>query len=392
MSKWSFALLLYLSFSIAANAQTLEDLSFGTDSTFEIMTWNIEWFPKNGQATADSVSIIIQALDIDLLAVQEIDDTTMFSEMIDKLDGFECYFQSYWFGGLAYIYKTDVLQINDIYEIYYEEEFWRPFPRSPLVMDITYSGDRYFIINNHLKAMGDGYLDPSDEWDEETRRFDACNLLKAYIDSLLSDENVIVLGDMNDILTDLPPNNVFQNILDDSINYLFADMEIATGPSSGWSYPYWPSHIDHILITNELFDVFNNENSLIQTIEIDDYMAGGFDEYYEYISDHRPVALKLDYSSIKRDCVAVDRIYSLGNYPNPFSLSTTIVYQIVVPGFVRLDIYSMDGRLVETLVNEYQTTGNHLTPWNTAGINSGLYLGILTVDYNTMVQKLIVVR
>ena len=29
-------------------AQSLEDLSFGTDSTFEVISWNIEWFPKNG--------------------------------------------------------------------------------------------------------------------------------------------------------------------------------------------------------------------------------------------------------------------------------------------------------------------------------------------------------
>ena len=235
MSKW-LSVLLYICLSFSVYAQTLEDLSFGTDSAFEVMTWNIEWFPKNGQATVDSVSTIIQALDIDLLAVQEIDDTTVFAEMIDGIAGYECYFQSFWFGGLAYIYKPDVIEINDIYEIYYEEEYWRPFPRSPLVMDMTYNGDDYFIINNHLKAMGDGYLDPNDEWDEEHRRFDACSLLKEYIDLQLPDENVIVLGDLNDILTDLPPDNVFQTILDDSINYLFADMGIATGSSSGWSW------------------------------------------------------------------------------------------------------------------------------------------------------------
>ena len=38
-------------------AQSLSDISFGTDETFEVVTWNIEWFPKNGTATADSVGI-----------------------------------------------------------------------------------------------------------------------------------------------------------------------------------------------------------------------------------------------------------------------------------------------------------------------------------------------
>lgn len=58
------------------------------------MTWNIEWFPKNGQATVDSVSTIIQALDMDLYAFQEISDTSMFKQMVNDMDGYEYYFLS----------------------------------------------------------------------------------------------------------------------------------------------------------------------------------------------------------------------------------------------------------------------------------------------------------
>ena len=72
-------------------------------------------------------------------------------------------------------------------------------------------------------------------------------------------------------------------------NYLFADMDIAEGSSAEWSYPNWPSHLDHILITNELFD----NNSYVEVIRIDNFMDGGFSEYDQNISDHRPVALKL---------------------------------------------------------------------------------------------------
>ena len=76
--------------------------------------------------------------------------------------------------------------------------------------------------------------------DEETRRYTASNLLKEYIDTKLPNENVIVLGDLNDILTDVLANNVFQMIINDTENYLFADMEIAEGSSADWSYPWWP--------------------------------------------------------------------------------------------------------------------------------------------------------
>ena len=291
-----FHLLLYSLFTFAS-AQDLDELYFGTDETFEVMTWNIEWFPKNDQITVDYVTQIIQALDIDLLAIQEVDDTDMFDQMLNELPEYTGYLESAWFAGLAYIYKTDVIEINDIYEIYTTSPYWSAFPRSPMVMDLNFMGENLFIINNHFKCCGDGIMNLDDLGDEETRRYTASNLLKEYIDTNLPNENVIVLGDLNDILTDVLANNVFQMIINDTENYLFADMEIAEGNSADWSYPWWPSHIDHIFITNELFDELDNGVSAVQTMKIDDYMDGGFDDYYENISDHRPVALKLDFGT-----------------------------------------------------------------------------------------------
>jgi endonuclease/exonuclease/phosphatase family metal-dependent hydrolase len=277
-------------------ARDLNDLSFGEEATFEVITWNIEWFPKNGQTTVDYVSQIIESLDVDLIAMQELDDTLMFNQMIDNLDNYIGYYQSGWFAGLAYIYNSNTIEINDIYEIYTTYEYWNAFPRSPMVMDLNFNGENIFVINNHYKCCGDEILDFGNEDDEEYRRYLANELLKEYIDLNLANEKVILVGDLNDVLTDDLENNVFQMILNDADNYLFADLEIAQGNSENWSYPWWPSHIDHILITNELFDDFNNANSDIQTIKIDDYLDGGFDEYYENISDHRPVALKLNFN------------------------------------------------------------------------------------------------
>jgi hypothetical protein len=164
-----------------------------------------------------------------------------------------------------------------------------------MVMDLNFMGENIFIINNHFKCCGDGIMNLDDLGDEETRRYTASNLLKEYIDNNLPNENVIVLGDLNDILTDALENNVFQMIINDSENYLFSDMEIAESSSTDWSYPTWPSHLDHILITNELFDELDNSD--IQTIKIDEYLDGGWSEYDQNISDHRPVALKLDFGS-----------------------------------------------------------------------------------------------
>ena len=107
-------------------------------------------------------------------------------------------------------------------------------------------------------------------WDEETRRLDAMNLLKEYIDINFSQSRVLVLGDLNDSLTDTAQHNVFRSLLDDPDNYLFADMGIAEGEAAEWSYPSNPSHLDHILMTNELFEGFEHEDSYVSTLLVDD--------------------------------------------------------------------------------------------------------------------------
>ena len=45
-----------------------------------------------------------------------------------------------------------------------------------------------------------------------------------------------------------------------------------------------------------LFDEFENMGSTIQTIHAEDYFQGGWNEYENYVSDHRPVGLKLNFN------------------------------------------------------------------------------------------------
>ena len=71
-------------------AQNLEDLSFGDDNSLDIATWNIEWFPKNDQITVDYVTEIISLLEFDILSIQELDDTSMFNQMLESLPEYIC--------------------------------------------------------------------------------------------------------------------------------------------------------------------------------------------------------------------------------------------------------------------------------------------------------------
>ena len=293
MNKIIFLLLISLQL---LSAQSLKDLHFGTDSTFEVVSWNIEWFPKNGQVTADSVKTILQSLAADVYALQEIDDTTLLKQVVSTIPGYACHFRFSHYGGLAYVYNTNTVQVNKKYEIYTSQPYWNAFPRSPQVLELTFNNEEYVIIDNHLKCCGDGVLDLNDTSDEENRRLRAINLLKTYIDSIFSNDKVIVVGDWNDILTDPTPNNVFNSFLNDS-DYLFVDFPIALGSSANFSFPTWPSHLDHILISNELFSDFSKPNSELSCIRIDDYMSSW--STYDYnISDHRPVGLKLEVDAV----------------------------------------------------------------------------------------------
>ena len=373
-------LTLFLSFQLYG--QDLADISFGTDSTFEVVTWNIEWFPKNGSITVDSVSKIIESLDVDLIGLQEVDDSTLCRQMIDNLPGYELFMDNGWFGGLAYIYKTSSVSVQSIYKIYDTSPFWNVFPRSPLVIELIFNGETFIIINNHFKCCGDGLLDIGNPADEETRRYEASTLLKQYIDVNFNSSRVIVIGDLNDIITDLPINNVYQMFIDDSTNYAFADMSIAIGASSEWSFPGWPSHLDHVLITNELFTEFSNPNSEIKTIMVEDYLAGGLAEYDLNISDHRPVGLRVQLIPTTSSLVENSKS-NVKIFPNPtngyFSIDLGESYTAIT-----ITITDLKGRVIQSnTYNESQLLSLKLEE------PAGVYLLMIESENKETLIKLI---
>ena len=382
----SFLLFLNL---LSFHAQNLQDLTFGTDNTLDILTWNIEHFPKNGQTTIYNVKEIIEHLNADIIAIQEVSDISAFNQMVEDLNGYNGYLESTYFRGLAYIYNTDVIQINDIYEIYTTSEYWNYFPRNPMVMDFTYKDQRFIIINNHFKCCGDGNLNLNNQNDEETRRYHASRLLKEYIDTNFADVNVFLVGDLNDSLTDTKEHNIFQNFIDDSTNFLFADIEIATNSSSNWSYPTWPSHLDHILITNELFDDFQHQNSSIEVIKIEDHLTNGWSEYDTNITDHRPVGVKL-YIENTLDTNKFDyHNTSFTSYPNPFNSEITFTFNNT-NNIDEIQVYSINGQKVATLkIKSIQQK----IKWNAGKLSNGIYFAKLISDNKPIAtNKLILIK
>lgn len=272
-----------------------DNLAVGTEHTLEVMTWNIQNFPKH-DFTISYAAGIINAIDADLIALQEIKSDSAFFALVYKLNeldnnnwsGFRAN-RNYWKHELAYIYKTEQIAVEAVYEIFHGD--YQPFPRSPLVLKFQYAGQNIVIINNHFKAM------PGAE--NAARRRDAVQKLDAWIFENHPDDNVIVLGDLNDHLTKESADNVFTAFLEKPDEYRFVDYEISANDSADWSYPYlkYRGHLDHILISNELFDEFESADEFVKVVTIDKFMEGGDEARYKYITDHRPVVLKLQFES-----------------------------------------------------------------------------------------------
>jgi len=61
------------------------------------------------------------------------------------------------------------------------------------------------------------------------------------------------------------------------------------------------------------------------------------------------------------------------NYPNPFNPSTVIEYSIHATSNVKVEVYNVLGKLITTLVNENQETGNYQVNFDASGLSSGIY-------------------
>lgn len=87
----------------------------------------------------------------------------------------------------------------------------------------------------------------------------------------------------------------------------------------------------------------------------------------------------------------------IGNHPNPFNPETNIKYSLHQNQNVCLDIYSIKGQKVATLVDGFQEAGNHSIVWNgtsNRGLNmpSGIYFANLITEFGTFRQKLLLLK
>jgi len=80
------------------------------------------------------------------------------------------------------------------------------------------------------------------------------------------------------------------------------------------------------------------------------------------------------------------------NYPNPFNPTTEIVYEVPAAGRVRLEVYSVTGQWVSTLVDKVQPGGQYTARFDAGPLAGGVYFYRLITDQTVMQKKMVLVK
>ncbi|HRI86217.1 MAG TPA: T9SS type A sorting domain-containing protein [Ignavibacteria bacterium] len=95
---------------------------------------------------------------------------------------------------------------------------------------------------------------------------------------------------------------------------------------------------------------------------------------------------------IKIGISEVPEFENLQNNPNPFNPTTQISYKLLVPTYVKLSVYSLTGKYVDLLVDEFQTPGLYKIDFNASSysqLSSGIYFYKLESGYTVDIGKMI---
>ena len=154
-----------------------------------------------------------------------------------------------------------------------------------------------YVINIHYKCCGNDNYDASDLTNEATRRHHASLLLTDYLINNRENDNVILVGDFNNVGAQSITNPTLSPFtdsesFDSADSFRLTDLNILQGPASGYSWQGWTSsydasHLDHIIINEPLFSY--QATSSVEVIALPTQTGASNTNVSNRISDHQPV-------------------------------------------------------------------------------------------------------
>ncbi|WP_020529122.1 T9SS type A sorting domain-containing protein [Flexithrix dorotheae] len=310
-----------------AEAFTPPPGSGSSETALDIVTWNIEWFGNTGNGPSpeseqkDSVKSAILQMDADIYALQEIADENLLAQLVSELPAYDMVIQTDFVSyppnvpgnsqKLAFVYKTAIIapvsskgllaSIHPYYNGgntsllpgYPDPDVSRFYAsgRLPFLLeaDVNINGttERVHFVNLHARANSSSDA----QLRYEMRKYDV-EVLKDSLDVHFSDKNLVLLGDYNDdvdeTVADISSTMVssYEAFVNDPDNYAVKTISLS---NAGFrSYAFRENMIDHITLSNELFDNFNEGSEIVHL----EFFSGN---YTNTTSDHFPVSLSLNF-------------------------------------------------------------------------------------------------
>jgi len=361
--------------------------------TFDVATWNLVWFgsdqsgPEDENLQIENAATVMKTMNSDVYFLQEISNDQAFKTLVSKLDGYRGFIAPIsQTQKTAYIYKTSVvdsLSAAFISTNWSQSSSWASgrYPYE-FIVRATINGESktLYLLNIHAKALSD--------FESYTRRFNDIAELKELLDNQRSASNLVFMGDFNDFVlkTTYEGSTVspYAEFVADTIDYKVVTKSLEERGFTSYSRF---SMLDHIIISNEMFDShLNGAEQIENPVYIGNYLST--------TSDHFPVKTRFmwgkttsvtDESTIQAPSSAT--LYQ--NYPNPFNPNTTINYSLNKASTVSLTVYSVIGKKVATLIeSKSENIGTHSVQFNASELASGVYIYQLKTSDGIVLNRL----
>jgi endonuclease/exonuclease/phosphatase family metal-dependent hydrolase len=381
-----FATLAVLWAAAAAPAFAQTVPARGTDGTFDVATWNREFFgvpgqygPPNDAVQLQNVVAVMQQSGIDLWALQEVVDTSADGEwnaLRQELgSGFGAFLgpevssTPTFDQRLAFVYDRSVVQPIRSRAILESDRF--DFGgRAPIEMQARVTIDgvarTIYVITFHAKA-GTGAGDYAD-------RVAGAEALKGYIDDRVArGEEVVLLGDFNDLLVGSTRGSSFDSPYDvfvEDAGYVAATLPLQQSGANTYCRSATCNTgdtRDHLLFTAGLSGLF---------VEADRYdeLLTAVPSYVSSTSDHLPALARFTFTSTAADDgPEAGRVALLDPAPSPFRGRTRLRFRLGTATDVRLEVFDALGRRVASLAGRFGE-GDHAVPLDGGALQPGLYV------------------
>ncbi len=374
------------------------------EDDIRVLTYNTLW---DGILEADrqpKFKRIIQALDPDVIALQEHTDWDQIDDIIQSWFPQETWHASWTYGDLVVLSRFPIL--NDANLISSERTM------CALLDTEDELGKNLLVINSHLSccANNDGRQQQVDEFASVWRNWITNSDGPFNLDfetpfvhvgdfnfvGYRQQVETLRIGDIADEYEygdDFPPDWDASNIVDLFSRHTHKRMGY-TWRSDGSSFN--PGKLDYIFYSDATIDT--GKHYILNTLALDDETLAGYglewDDTQE-ASDHLPRVfdISLDPSvGIINENPVPKKFAIVNNYPNPFNPTTTINITVEIRHATSLNVYDINGRLIDLVFQGELEIGTHEFQWEGTNYSSGVYfIKMKSGDY-VQTRKMILLK